>query len=72
VKILSETKTIIIKNFEKIYLFMCLCMNRRKLELEKLKLMASEENEILREDYMKCKVTIYIIEYSTERTQENI
>ena len=39
---------------EKIYLLLCLCMNRVKLERDKTANRIGEENELLREDYMKC------------------
>ena len=39
---------------EKLYLICCLCMNRAKLERDKKANQIAEENELLREDYMKC------------------
>lgn len=50
----NETKSMMIKKMEKIYLFLCLCMNKQKLEVEKEAYRIAEENEILREDYIKC------------------
>ena len=43
-----------IKKYEKVYLFCCLCMDRGKLEIEKKATLIAEENELLREDYLKC------------------
>ena len=54
VKMMKELRSMMIKKMEKIYLFMCLCMNRAKLERHKVANQIEEENEILREDYMKC------------------
>lgn len=42
-----------IKKMGNIYLIFCLCMNRRKLEIAKDANKIAEENELLREDYMK-------------------
>ena len=53
-----ETRSIFIKKMEKIYLFLCLCMNRARLEREKKLIIIAEENELLREDYMKCLTSL--------------
>ena len=39
---------------EKLYLIICLCMNKAKLERDKRANQIAEENELLREDYLKC------------------
>ena len=53
-----ETRSLIIKKLEKVYLFLCLCMNKAKLKREKKDLRIKEENELLREDYMRCLIIL--------------
>lgn len=48
----------LIKKYEKVYLYVCLCKNHSKLETEKYNTYIAEENEVLREDYMKCNIFI--------------
>ena len=48
-----ETRAMIIKKMEMIYLVCCVCMNRQKLERDKEAVRIAEENELLREDYFK-------------------
>lgn len=47
-------KSMIIKKYTKVYLFACLCMNTNKLENELNSVRVEEENELLREDFLKC------------------
>ena len=49
----TETKNMLIMKMEKVYLVLCLCMNRNKLERDKLAVRIAEENELLREDFYK-------------------
>ena len=49
-----EFRSTLIKKMEKIYLIFCLCMNRAKLVDHKKANLVAEENELLREDFMKC------------------
>jgi len=53
-KMLLEVKNTLIKKFEKLYLALCLCNNRVKLESMKNKQKIDEENELLREQYYKA------------------
>jgi len=46
-------KQMLIIKYGKIYLILCLCFNRKKLELEQKACELAQENEFLREDYMK-------------------
>ena len=50
-KMYIETKSMMIKKMEKLYLIICLCMNRAKLERDKKVNQIAEESELLREDY---------------------
>lgn len=54
-KMSVEIKSMMVKKMQKLYLVLCLCMNRHKLEREILANDIAEENEILREDFMKSK-----------------
>ena len=53
-KMLQEVKNTLIKKFEKIYLLLCLCNDRVKLDRMKNKQKIDEENEMLREHYFKA------------------
>ena len=57
---------------EKIYLILCLCMNRANLERDKAANRIAEENELLREDYMKCLAILKDIYDSGELILNNI
>ena len=52
-KMYKETRSMIVKKMEKLYLICCVCMNRQKLERDKEAVRIAEENELLREDYYK-------------------
>jgi len=52
-KMYKEMKAVIIKKFDKVYLFACLCGDREKLERIKYAIAVEEENELLREDFLK-------------------
>ena len=54
-KMYIELKSLIIKKLGKIYLFLCLCMNKSKFDYEKKTIEIQEENELMREEYIKCK-----------------
>lgn len=61
-KMFIETRAMMVKKMQKIYLLVCLCMNRRKLERDVIANQIAEENELLREDYMKSNYfTIYMM-----------
>lgn len=59
IKFYGEMKSMIIKDFGKIYLFLCLCGNTYKLKILKDAIEVAENNEILREDFIKCNINIY-------------
>jgi len=46
-------KQMLILKYGKVYLTLCLCFNKRKLEILQKKELLSQENEFLREDFMK-------------------
>mmetsp|Transcript_34088 Transcript_34088/g.33276 ORF Transcript_34088/g.33276 Transcript_34088/m.33276 type:complete len:88 (+) Transcript_34088:352-615(+) len=46
-------RTRIILKFSKVYLIFCLCFNQKKLEATKKAEARAQENEFLREEYMK-------------------
>ena len=48
-----ELKSMIIKKFASIYLFLCLCGNREKLIKLEEEILVKEENEVLREKYLE-------------------
>lgn len=54
-KMYQETKAMLIKKFQKVYLYVCLCNNPQKLQRLILKTQIEEEHELLREDLMKGK-----------------
>jgi len=53
-KFYEEMKLMVLMKMGGIYLIICLCNNKNKLERKKISAMKEEENEILREDYLKC------------------
>ena len=52
-KMYKETKIVIMKKNAKIYTMVCLCGDKNKYEREIKRVLIEEENELLREDYMK-------------------
>ena len=50
-KLLHEVKKTLIMKLEKIYLYVCLCNDRERLEKVKHRMRIAEENEDLREKY---------------------
>mmetsp|Transcript_34091 Transcript_34091/g.33280 ORF Transcript_34091/g.33280 Transcript_34091/m.33280 type:complete len:194 (+) Transcript_34091:818-1399(+) len=52
-KMYQEMKQMLIIKYGKVYLILCLCLNRRKLALAQKAALLAQENEFLREDYMK-------------------
>ena len=55
-KMYMELKQVMLKKIEKLYLCLCVCMDKGKLEKDKEACRIAEENELLREDYMKCNI----------------
>ena len=47
------------QNFQRAYLYICLCGDEAKLEEELKKRKIQDENDILREEYIRCKIVIY-------------
>eukprot|EP00347_Sterkiella_histriomuscorum_P016469 403353061 len=52
-KFLVEVKVMLIKKFEKVYLILFLCFDRELLEKHKIQQKIDEENQLLRDQYMK-------------------
>lgn len=48
---LKEVENTLRAKFEKVYLCICLCGNKEKLEREKLKRKIEDENDILKEEF---------------------
>lgn len=53
IKAIQELRAKLRLRCEGIYLFFCLCSDKQKLEKEKAKQRIIDENEVLREEYMK-------------------
>ena len=47
-------REVLIKKWKKVYLFLCLCNNKKKLKMIVEEQNVKEINELLREDFFKC------------------
>jgi len=52
----GEVKALMLKKFTKIYLILCLCGDQERLQTATKAQEIADENEILREDFMKSKL----------------
>jgi hypothetical protein len=48
-----ELKSMLVKKFAQIYLFLCLCGNKEKFSRLEHDILIKEENEVLREKYVE-------------------
>jgi hypothetical protein len=55
-KVYQEFRLVFIKKMEKVYLVFCLCKNRNKLELSKIKNHEKEMHEIFNDDFHSSKL----------------
>ena len=67
---MKEIENTVREKFEKVYLFLCLCGNRERLEKEKTKQAIEVENEILKEDFDNRKlIFVVFIGFRAQRDQ---
>ena len=60
-KMIEEIKNTLRDKFEKVYLYICLCGNKDRLENEKRRRAIDDENEILKEEFDERKEIIDIV-----------
>ena len=53
IKLLQEFRHKFRNRFETLYLFICLCQDKQKLEKEKTRQRIIDENELLKDEYMR-------------------
>ena len=69
---IKEVENTLRAKFEKVYLYICLCGNKNKLEHEKVKRAIDDENEILKEEFDERKLSIDYIEYRTQKDLKSV
>ena len=53
-KMYSEMRVMLLLKYGHLYMALCLCFNRNKLQVKQKAALIAQENEFMREEYSKC------------------
>lgn len=62
-KVIFEIRKILLKECPRTYFYLCSCMDKDRQEYEAQKRLVIDENEVLKEEYMKGKLNILVLTF---------